>query len=58
MLVVALAALNAGIITAPLQVGAVLMALITTMMTAPLFDRFAGQLPSDATAVSQEPLAR
>ena len=38
VLVVALAAVNAGVITGPLQVGAVLMALLTTGMTGPLFD--------------------
>ncbi len=47
VLVVALAALNAGIITGPLQVGAVLIALITTMMTAPLFDRSLSRIPSE-----------
>ncbi len=39
ILVVALIALNeAGVITPEMQVGAVLMALVTTMMTGPLFD--------------------
>jgi Kef-type K+ transport system membrane component KefB len=40
ILVAALAAVNANVISPILQVGAVLMALITTMMTGPLFDRF------------------
>lgn len=40
VLVVALIALNQGVISAPMQVGAVLMALITTAMTGPLIDRF------------------
>lgn len=40
VLVVALAALNQNVISAPMQVGAVLMALITTAMTGPLIDRF------------------
>ncbi len=41
ILVVALIALNdAKVITPEMQVGGVLMALITTMMTGPLFDRF------------------
>lgn len=40
VLVVALAAKEAGVITDQMQVGAVLMALITTMMTGPLVDRF------------------
>jgi Kef-type K+ transport system membrane component KefB len=55
VLVVALAALNAKIITGPLQVGAVLMALITTMMTAPLFDRFNPSLDSEASMSDSEP---
>ena len=45
VLVVALAAFNEGVISAQLQVAGVLMALITTMMTGPLFDKF---LPSVA----------
>jgi Kef-type K+ transport system membrane component KefB len=45
VLVVALIALNANVITPQLQTGAVLMALITTAMTGPLFDAF---LPSAA----------
>jgi Kef-type K+ transport system membrane component KefB len=41
ILVVALIALNeARVITPEMQVGGVLMALVTTMMTGPLFDRF------------------
>jgi Kef-type K+ transport system membrane component KefB len=40
VLVVALIALNANVITPQLQTGAVLMALITTAMTGPLFDAF------------------
>ncbi|CAN5255832.1 hypothetical protein BH18ACT4_BH18ACT4_12860 [soil metagenome] len=43
VLVVALIALNEGVITGPLQVGSVLMALVTTMMTGPLFDHFSGR---------------
>ena len=39
-LVVALVALNAGVISAQMQVGAVVMALVTTAMTGPLVDRF------------------
>lgn len=45
VLVVALAAKEAGVITAQMQVGAVLMALITTAMTGPLVDKF---IPKDA----------
>jgi Kef-type K+ transport system membrane component KefB len=41
ILVAALVAVNAGVITPVMQVGTVLMALITTIMTGPLFDRFA-----------------
>ncbi|MEX2238624.1 MAG: cation:proton antiporter [Dehalococcoidia bacterium] len=44
VLVVALIALNGGVITPAMQVGGVLMALITTAMTGPLFDRFAGSV--------------
>jgi Kef-type K+ transport system membrane component KefB len=40
VLVVTLAAADARIITPQMQVGGVLMALITTAMTGPLFDRF------------------
>jgi Kef-type K+ transport system membrane component KefB len=43
VLVVALAAADAKIITPQMQLGGVLMALVTTAMTGPLFDRF---LPS------------
>lgn len=39
VLVVGLAALQAGVITPQLQVGAVLIALVTTAMTGPLIDR-------------------
>lgn len=39
-LVVALVALNAGVISPQMQVGAVVMALVTTAMTGPLVDRF------------------
>ncbi len=41
VLVVALIALNTGVISPPMQVAGVLMALVTTMMTGPLVDRFA-----------------
>lgn len=40
VLVVALAAADAGIITPQMQIGGVMMALVTTAMTGPLFDRF------------------
>jgi Kef-type K+ transport system membrane component KefB len=50
VLVVALVAFDAKIITPQMQVGAVVMALITTAMTGPLFDRF---LP--AAVGSREP---
>jgi Kef-type K+ transport system membrane component KefB len=40
VLVVALVAADQGIITPQMQVGGVLMALVTTAMTGPLFDRF------------------
>ena len=40
VLVVALVGFQAGVISGPMQIGGVLMALVTTMMTGPLFDRF------------------
>ncbi|MGY1697452.1 cation:proton antiporter [Geodermatophilus sp. SYSU D00814] len=43
VLVAALVALNAGVISPQMQVGAVVMALITTGMTGPLVDRFLGR---------------
>jgi Kef-type K+ transport system membrane component KefB len=59
VLVVALAALNTGVITPQLQTGAVLMALITTAMTGPLFDKFMGRLDAsgkDAPAAEPVPV--
>lgn len=47
VLVVALIGFEQQIISAPMQVAGVVMALITTMMTAPLFDRFYEKLPQD-----------
>lgn len=52
VLVAALIAFNQGIISAQLQVAAVLMALITTMMTGPLFDRFIGRATGTGTTTS------
>ncbi|MEZ5266895.1 MAG: cation:proton antiporter [Acidimicrobiales bacterium] len=46
VLVVALLAVNQGVISAPMQVGAVLMALITTAMTGPLIDRYTAAVPA------------
>jgi Kef-type K+ transport system membrane component KefB len=46
VLVVALIAFNSHAVTAPLQVGGVLMALVTTVMTAPLFDAARSRLPA------------
>jgi Kef-type K+ transport system membrane component KefB len=43
VLVAALVALNAGVISPQLQVGAVVMALVTTAMTGPLVDRYLGR---------------
>ena len=45
VLVVALIAFNQNVISAPLQVGGVLMALVTTAMTGPLFDAFIRKVP-------------
>jgi len=47
ILVAALIAFNTGVISPQLQVAAVLMALITTMMTGPLFDRFIGRVSDE-----------
>lgn len=54
VLVVALIAFNQGVISPQLQVGGVLMALITTAMTGPLIDRFiAAAVPAPAaTAIA------
>lgn len=43
-LVVALIGIQTGVISPVMQVGAVLMALVTTVMTGPLFDRFIGSV--------------
>jgi len=45
VLVVALIGFEQGIISAPMQVAGVVMALVTTMMTGPLFDLFYRKLP-------------
>lgn len=45
VLVVALVGVSAGVITPMMQLGAVLMALITTAMTGPLFDATIGKVP-------------
>lgn len=45
VLVAALIAFNQGVISAQLQVAGVLMALVTTAMTGPLFDRFSPAQP-------------
>lgn len=50
VLVVALIAFQRHVISPELQVGGVLMALVTTMMTGPLFDVFARRLPKPAPA--------
>ena len=46
VLVVGLIGVNAGVITGPMQVGGVLMALVTTAMTGPLVDRAVRVLPA------------
>jgi hypothetical protein len=51
VLVVALIGVQQGVITPVLQLGAVLMALITTAMTGPLFDRFIKRVPGPAPLV-------
>ncbi|MBA2337700.1 MAG: cation:proton antiporter, partial [Acidimicrobiia bacterium] len=47
VLVVALEGVQANVISPVAQVGAVMMALITTAMTGPLFDRFMRSVPTD-----------
>jgi Kef-type K+ transport system membrane component KefB len=54
VLVVALVALNAGVISPQLQAAAVLMALVTTAMTGPLFDRFQRAEPAPPEPVIEE----
>lgn len=51
VLVVALIGFNAGVISAPLQVGGVVMALVTTMMTGPLFDWSSKRLAAKSGAI-------
>ncbi|MHB8341669.1 MAG: cation:proton antiporter [Mycobacteriales bacterium] len=57
VLVVALSAFNSGFITAALQVGGVLMALVTTIMTAPLFDAFIGRVKAPPGELPESLLA-
>lgn len=45
VLVVALVGVSAGVITPVMQLGAVVMALVTTTMTGPLFDATIGRVP-------------
>lgn len=45
VLVVALVGVQNGVITPVMQLGGVLIALITTAMTGPLFDRYIGSIP-------------
>lgn len=51
VLVVALIALNQGVISPPMQVAGVVMALVTTMMTGPLVDRFVPSVPAGEGAI-------
>ena len=55
VLVVGLIALNQGVITPPMQVAGVVMALVTTMMTGPLVDKFLPSLPDGAPGVGPVP---
>ncbi len=48
VLVAALVAIQAGVITPLLQLGAVVVALVTTAMTGPLFDKAYARLPAKA----------
>lgn len=58
VLVAALAAVQAGAITPLLQLGAVVVALVTTAMTGPLFDKALARLPDDAAPQEPEPAAQ
>jgi Kef-type K+ transport system membrane component KefB len=49
VLVVAIVGVSGGVITPVLQLGAVLIALITTAMTGPLFDNASRRLPAQKT---------
>jgi Kef-type K+ transport system membrane component KefB len=49
VLVVAIVGVSGGVITPVLQLGAVLIALITTAMTGPLFDRASRRLPAETS---------
>jgi Kef-type K+ transport system membrane component KefB len=54
VLVVALIGLQADVITPAMQLGGVLMALVTTMMTGPLFDKFVAKVKVPATPADLE----
>lgn len=54
VLVVALIGFTQGVISAPMQVGGVVMALITTMMTGPLFDTALPRATGEDPKLSQE----
>ncbi len=53
VLVVALIGVQSGVITPAMQLGGVLMALITTGMTGPMFDKFIGRAMPAAPVVAQ-----
>jgi Kef-type K+ transport system membrane component KefB len=55
VLVVALIGVQSGVITPAMQLGGVLMALITTAMTGPLFDKFIGGVAVPATPATAAP---
>jgi hypothetical protein len=58
VLVVALLGVNNGVITPVMQVGAVLVALVTTMMTGPLFDVLIRRVPAVPAAEAEPALPR
>lgn len=61
VLVVSLVGVQQGVITPVMQLGGVLMALITTAMTGPLFDKFSAKLapvPAVASAPAKPPPGR
>jgi Kef-type K+ transport system membrane component KefB len=57
VLIAGLIAFQQGAISAQLQAGGVLMALVTTIMTVPLFDRYLSRAVASGASTSQAPLA-
>ncbi len=58
VLVVALVGVQGGVITPVMQLGGVVMALVTTTMTGPLFKRFIDRVPAPPGGDVEQPLPR